>query len=35
LVYEWLGLAFLRGAWVNLDVVWAVALAAAGLVLIA
>ncbi len=29
-VYEWLGLAFLRRAWINLDRVWIAALAAAG-----
>jgi len=30
LVYEKLGLSFLRKAWVNLDLVWAVALMATG-----
>ena len=29
-VYEWVGLAFLRRGWVNLDLVWALALIAAG-----
>jgi hypothetical protein len=29
-VYKWLGLALLRKAWVNLDLVWAVALIATG-----
>jgi hypothetical protein len=33
LVYEWLDLEFLRRAWINLDLVWAVALIGAGLVL--
>ena len=30
-VYEWAGLAILRRAWVNVDLIWAVALIAAGL----
>ena len=29
-VYEWLGLAMLRRAWINLDLIWSLALAAAG-----
>lgn len=29
-VYQWLGLALLRKAWINLDLVWAVALIATG-----
>jgi hypothetical protein len=33
-VYEWIGLAFLRKAWFNIDLMWSVALLAAGLVLI-
>ena len=33
-VYEWVGLAFLRRGWINLDLVWVIALAAAGLVLL-
>lgn len=33
-VYEWLGLAFLRRAWINLDVIWIAALVIAGLILI-
>ncbi len=32
-VYEWVGLAFLRLAWINLDAVWVVALGACGAVL--
>jgi hypothetical protein len=32
-VYEWVGLAFLRRAWINLDLLWALALFAAGAVL--
>lgn len=30
IVYEWLGLAFLRRGWVNLDYLWSIALAASG-----
>ena len=29
-VYEWVGLAFLRRGWINLDLLWSVALAASG-----
>jgi hypothetical protein len=29
-VYEWIGLAILRSAWVNLDLIWAIALIGAG-----
>jgi hypothetical protein len=32
-VYSWFGLAFLRKGWVNLDLIWAIALVATGLVL--
>ena len=34
-VYEWMGLAFLRRGWINLDRIWIAVLAATGLVLIA
>lgn len=34
LVHDWLGLAFLRRGWINLDRVWMAALAASGLLLI-
>lgn len=34
LVYEWLGLAFLRRGWINLDRLWITALAATGLSLL-
>ncbi|GAU84088.1 hypothetical protein [Bosea sp. BIWAKO-01] len=34
IVYEWLGLAFLRRGWINLDTLWIIALAATGLSLI-
>ena len=33
-VYEWLGLAFLRRGWLNVDRLWTVALVAAGAILI-
>jgi hypothetical protein len=29
-VYEWVGVAFLRRGWINLDLVWSLALAASG-----
>jgi hypothetical protein len=32
--YEWLGLEILRRAWINVDLIWAVALAAAGVILL-
>ena len=35
IVYEWLGVAFLRRGWVNLDLVWTLALAATGVILLA
>ena len=34
LVYDWVGLAFLRRGWVNLDLVWALALVGAGALLL-
>jgi hypothetical protein len=34
LIYEWFGLAVLRSAWVNLDLVWTLALAATGTALL-
>jgi hypothetical protein len=34
IVYEWLGLAFLRRGWINLDLVWVVALMGAGVILL-
>ncbi|WP_274629689.1 hypothetical protein [Arvimicrobium flavum] len=34
-VYEWIGLAFLRRGWINLDYLWTAALILAGLILIA
>jgi len=33
-VREWLGLAFLRSAWINFDLIWTAGLALAGLVLL-
>ena len=35
LVYEWVGLAILRSAWINLDTIWAGALVAAGILSLA
>jgi hypothetical protein len=32
--YEWLGLELLRRAWINVDLIWTVALAAAGAILL-
>jgi hypothetical protein len=32
--YEWLGLEILRRAWINVDLIWTVALAAAGTILL-
>jgi hypothetical protein len=34
LVYDWVGVAFLRRGWINLDPLWTVALIAAGLLLL-
>jgi hypothetical protein len=33
-VYEWVGLAFLRRGWINLDLLWVLALIGAGAVLL-
>ena len=33
-VYQWLGLAFLRRGWINLDLIWTMALVVTGLVLL-
>jgi hypothetical protein len=33
-VYDWLGVAFLRRGWINLDLLWTAALAATGLILL-
>ena len=33
-VYEWMGLAFLRRGWINLDLLWVAALAVAGVILL-
>jgi hypothetical protein len=33
-VYEWLGLAMLRRAWINLDLLWTLGLVATGLILL-
>jgi len=33
-VYEWVGLAFLRRGWINLDLVWALALVVTGVILL-
>jgi hypothetical protein len=34
IVYEWLGLALLRRAWLNVDLIWTLALAATGVLLL-
>jgi hypothetical protein len=34
-VYEWLGVAFLRRAWINLDLLWSGALMGSGALLLA
>jgi hypothetical protein len=34
-VYEWLGVAVLRRGWINLDLVWTIALVVTGLILLA
>lgn len=34
-VYKWAGIAFLRRGWINLDLVWTIALAACGIILLA
>jgi hypothetical protein len=34
-VYEWVGVAFLRRGWINLDLVWTIALVVTGLILLA
>jgi hypothetical protein len=34
MVYQWIGVAFLRRGWFNLDLVWSIALAATGLLLL-
>jgi hypothetical protein len=33
-IYEWVGLAFLRRGWINLDLLWTLALVATGLILL-
>jgi hypothetical protein len=33
-VYEWVGLAFLRRGWINLDLMWVLALIGAGAILL-
>jgi hypothetical protein len=33
-VYQWLGVAFLRRSWINLDLIWTIALVATGLILL-
>ena len=34
-VYKWAGVAFLRRGWINLDLVWTIALVACGIILLA
>jgi hypothetical protein len=33
-VYKWIGVAFLRRGWINLDLVWSVALMVCGVILL-
>jgi hypothetical protein len=33
-VYKWIGVAFLRRGWINLDLVWTIALVACGIILL-
>jgi hypothetical protein len=33
-VYKWVGVAFLRRGWINLDLVWTIALVICGIVLL-
>src|SRR5688572_5415013 len=33
-VYEWIGVAFLRRGWINVDLVWVIALVGAGVILL-
>jgi hypothetical protein len=33
-VYEWIGVAFLRRGWINLDLLWSIVLAASGIYLL-
>lgn len=35
IIHEWVGLAFLRRGWINLDLLWTAALVLAGLILVA
>jgi hypothetical protein len=35
IVYEWVGLGFLRRGWINVDIAWNVALIGTGLLLVA
>jgi hypothetical protein len=34
LIYEWVGLAVLRGAWLNIDLLWVTALVATGVLML-
>jgi hypothetical protein len=34
IVYQWVGLAFLRSAWINLDLIWILALGICGALLL-
>jgi hypothetical protein len=34
-VYEWIGLGFLRTGWINLDLIWSLALALCGALMLA
>jgi hypothetical protein len=34
-VYKWIGVAFLRRGWINLDLAWTIALIVCGIILLA
>jgi hypothetical protein len=34
-IYKWVGIAFLRRGWINLDLIWTIALVVCGVILLA